>query len=77
MTAPGSGSEFDVLVLMNISFLLHVFSISSGGISCIYLTHRDTFLVMFLFIILLETVEKPAFVPGVLYMALLFFCKTL
>lgn len=43
VAAPGSGREFDVLVLMNISFLLRTFCISSGGIRGSYLccTHRD------------------------------------
>lgn len=61
-TAPGSGGGFDSLVLMNFCFLLHTFCISSSGIRCIYLCHTETFLVIFLFVILLETVKKEMFV---------------
>lgn len=42
-TAPGSGRHFDVSVLLNISFLLRTFCVSSGGIRHSYLcrAHRD------------------------------------
>lgn len=37
--APGWGSEFDILVLMNISVAHLSWSVSSNGISCIYQCH--------------------------------------